>query len=234
MNPVDIFTSHFFKVRFNIISIFVPWFFEWFSLVIFLAKVVLCVYRVSFLCFFMEVEGSLPCSQEPSAEPCPKPDQPSSDHPILLILSSHLRLGLPSGFFPFGFPTKILYVFLFYPMLTMCPFHLILFEWIILFIFGEEYRLWSSSFCSFLQPPTTPSLFDPNIPSAPCSEITYRQLSSLNIVDQVSHSYNYRQNYSFVYFSFYVFRQPTRRQKVLNGMVASITRIQSPLNFLVN
>jgi hypothetical protein len=35
---------------------------------------------------------------------------------IHLILSSHLRLGLPSGLFPSRLPTKILYVFL----LTEC------------------------------------------------------------------------------------------------------------------
>jgi hypothetical protein len=32
-----------------------------------------------------------------------------------LILSYHLHLGLPSGPFPSGFPTEILYAFLFYP-----------------------------------------------------------------------------------------------------------------------
>jgi hypothetical protein len=38
-------------------------------------------------------------------------------HPVplrsIIILSTHLRLGLPSGLFPSGFPTNILYAFLF-------------------------------------------------------------------------------------------------------------------------
>jgi hypothetical protein len=46
----------------------------------------------------------------------------------ILILSIHLRLGLPNGVFPSGFPTNILYAFHFSPNSTTCSAYLILFD----------------------------------------------------------------------------------------------------------
>ena len=40
-------------------------------------------------------------------------------------------MGLPSRFFPSGFPTKILYMYLLSPILATCPAHLILLDLII-------------------------------------------------------------------------------------------------------
>jgi hypothetical protein len=64
---------------------------------------------------FVEFEVSFKCSQEPAGGQYPEPAKFNPQPPTLvflifiLILSSHLRLYLPSGLFPSGFLTTILY-----------------------------------------------------------------------------------------------------------------------------
>ena len=94
------------------------------------------------------------------------PIQSTYPHPTswrsIIILSTHLRLGLSSGLFPSGFPTKTLYTPLSSAIRATCPGHLIILHFITRTILGEEYRSLSSSLCSLLHSPVTSSLLGPN------------------------------------------------------------------------
>jgi hypothetical protein len=141
----------------------------------------------------MEPEASLPCSQEPSTRPYPEPDQSSPSHPIslryILILSPHLHLGLASGLFPSGFPTKILYAFVLHAL--PIPAHLILLDLIILITLDEQYKLLTASLNKVHKTKLAYSTFTIVLPSESTRYTQFSWRASLN-----DHTINWSSNQS--------------------------------------
>jgi hypothetical protein len=96
----------------------------------------------------------------PKVHKCPPPVSIHSQlNPVhtptfhFLKIHLHLRLGLASGLFPSGFPTKTLYMPLPSTIRATHPAHLIILNFITRTIVGEKYRSLSSSLWSSLHSP---------------------------------------------------------------------------------
>ena len=86
------------------------------------------------------------------------------------MLSSHLRLGLPSSLFPSCFHTKTLYTALLSPIRATCPTHLTLLYFITRTTLCEQYRSLNSSLCNFLHSLLPRPSKAQILSSTPCSQ----------------------------------------------------------------
>jgi hypothetical protein len=180
----------------------------------------------------MEPESSSSYSQKPSTCPCPEPDQTSSYHHILislrsiLILSTHLCLGLYSGLFISDFPITS-YVHCpfshacYMPCTSHPPWH-----------DDSNYAWGGAQFVKLLIMQFSPAsyhfiLLRPKYsPQRLFSNILKSILFPWWETPCLTPIQNHRQNYNFVYFIFFAFRQESRRCRVLN-------RVQNCCNYKI-
>jgi hypothetical protein len=97
----------------------------------------------------------------------------------------------------------------------------------------EEYKLWNSSLCSFLNLLSLHLSSVQISSSEPCPWILPAYVPPLMSEIKFRHIQNHTQNYRLTYSNYYIFKERATKQKVLDWTVPCNIRIQSPLSFLL-
>ena len=147
----------------------------------------------------------------------------------ILIVSFHLRPGVPSGLFPSGFPTKTLYAPFLSSIDATCFAHFILLISVSRKVLSEEYTWYSFSLCSLLQLAVTWSLLSPNILFSKLFPNNSSPFSSLSVKDQVSHPYKSTGKIIVLYILILTFSggQLKAQYPALNGSWCSLISVYS-------
>jgi len=157
----------------------------------------------------MEPVHSLPHSQEPfhlllswpgSIQSMPL--HPTSSVFILISTPRSSKQYHSLRFFP---TTKTLYAPFLSPIYGMCPVYIILLDFVIWIILGEEYRSWSSSLYSLVDFPVTSSILGPNITLKTLFSNTLTLYFSLSVRDQVSNPYKSTGKHMVLYILIFIF-----------------------------
>jgi hypothetical protein len=171
---------------------------------------------------------SLSFSQEAVSGPCPEPDESHNSLPNLSKIHSNIILpSTPRSYewsLPFRFSGQNIVCIYLICMRATCPARRILLELIILITLGEGYKLWSSSLCSLLLPPTTSSLLGPNILFTRFPH-SLSLCSSFSVTDQVSHTHKTADKVMVSYILILKFLKRWEDKKTVNTMAANIFRI---------
>ena len=134
------------------------------------------------------------------------------------ILSSHLRLGLQSGFYPSGVPTKTLNEFIF-TICATCPANLIFLD-LITRIFCDKYKSWWSSTRNLLLPLILPPLRTKYLSQHRI--IQHLRFMTFFSCDVRSSTYIKTWKLHFFYiFSTAFSRLQTGRQRILDGILST-------------
>jgi hypothetical protein len=100
------------------------------------------------------------CVQNMSTDRYPEPDQSNTYHNIITFYRpTNLQVDLMVSMLLL---LKLNYGFLLHSIFATCLSHLIFPDLTVLIVFDENFNLWSSSLCNYLQPPITISLLGTN------------------------------------------------------------------------